>query len=888
MPGTLSERAWGIYAGFALVRPWLALSALGALVALAATQLGAVKFDASADTLVLERDRDLRYAREIASRYGGQPFMLAVWRPRDGELLSPENLERLDALRGRLAVVPGVASVFSVLDAPLLSSADVTLVDFGRGALPTLRTGGVDLERAREEFLSSPLYEELLVSADGRSTAVIVNLVPDARYDELLERRNALRERLAADEPGPGDARAARRAEAELREHVDRMTRQNSALVDGVRAAIDGFCADAEIHRIGAETAATGADGRAERTQRASPAPGAREDAGAFCAGAEMHLGGVPMIVADIIAFVKRDLSVFGFVILGLMTAVLAVVFRGAWRWTALPLLNCGVTAACVIGMFSWLDWRFSVMSANFFALLLILTLSISVHLVVRYRELHAESPWRSQRELVAEAARFMLRPCLFMTLTTLVAFASLAVSGIRPVIDFGQMMAIGVSAALAFTFWLLPAAMCALPKEERSNLSPPERALTRRLAAVADRRRAAVFAASGALALFGLSGIARLEVENRFIDYFGERTEIHRGMEVIDRDLGGTIPLDVVLRAPAGGAGPADAPPGGGEDAFADFDDSAKAPSAWFNRAGLERIAEVHDYLDGLDETGKVLSLATAHRVANLVIGEQASDVELEVMRRGLSRELSGILIDPYLSEADGEARLSVRVKETSRALRRDEWLGQVRAHLADELGFAPEDARLTGLLVLYNNMLQSLYSAQVLSLGAVFAAIMLMLAALFRSWRVAAVGIVPNALAALAALGVMGWFGIPLDMMTTTTAAIVVGIGVDNTIHYLYRFRHELAHRANDDYVQAMYRCHGSTGRAMHYTSATVALGLASLALSNFNPSALFGALTAAAMLLALLGTLLLLPPMLFAFRPFGDPSAERIGALASPRRR
>ena len=858
MPGRIGGLAWRLYAGLVLERPWLVLLALAGLAALAGMQLGAVKFDVSSDTLVLEEDADLQHARDIAKRYGAQPFMLAVWRPRDGDLLAPENLAHLDALSQRLAGVEGVASTLSILDAPLLVSAGVSLADLGRGKLPTLRASlpgastpalAVDRDRALAEFLSSPIYKDLLVSADGRSSAILINLAPDARYEALHARREQLRALRGERELSANEAVSLRETQASFRAHVDWMTQRNSALVSEVRSVID-----------------------------------------AFRGGGDVLLGGVPMIVADIIDFVKHDLSVFGWAILALMTAALAVVFRGAWRWTALPLLNCALTAVCVIGLFAWLDWRFSVMSANFFALLLIMTLSVSVHLVVRYRELHAAATWKPPSELAAETARFMMRPCLFMTLTTLVAFVSLVVSGIRPVIDFGQMMAIGVSVALVFAFVLLPAMMCVLPKEAESNLAPPERAATRWLAWLADRRRTPVFAVSAALALFSLGGIAQLEVENRFIDYFDERTEIYRGMERIDRDLGGTIPLDIILRAPAAGEPAADAL-AGEDDAFDDFDDGALATSVWFNRAGLERIGAVHDYLDGLEETGKVLSLATAQRVVNAVLGEgeEASDVELAVVQHGLPKALSSILVDPYLSDADGEARLSIRVKETSRTLRRDAWLKQVRSHLVDQLGFAPEQVRLSGLLVLYNNMMQSLYSAQIQTLGAVFLVILLMLIALFRSWRVALVGIVPNILAAGSVLGVMGWFGIPLDMMTTMTAAIVVGIGVDNTIHYLYRFRHELSHGADDDYVQAMYRSHGSIGRAMHYTSATVALGLLVLTLSNFNPSVLFGALTAMAMLLALLGALLLLPPMLFVFRPFGNPSVARsIDSLALPKRR
>ncbi len=837
------DRAWAAYAAAMLRRPWLPLLALCVLVAVFGMRLDDLKFDASSDSFVLEGDQDLKYARASSLRYGNRDFLLVVWRPRQGDLLDDENLARLSTLRERLAAVAGVESVVSILDVPLLSSTGASLADLGSGNLTTLRSPDVDRSRAREEFLNSPVYQNLLVSADGQSTMLQVNLTHDIRYQELLQRRESLRERQRAQGLGGADALQLEKAEAEFREHVYRMTEMRSALVAALRKILQVSRSDARL-----------------------------------------HLGGVAMIVADAIDFVKRDLSMFGVVILVLMVVALSVAFRGAWRWVPLPLINCAATAIAVIGLFAWMGWSFSVMSANFFALLLILTLSISMHLVVRYRELHAERPWREQNDLVADTARFMLRPCLFMTLTTLVAFASLVVSGIRPVIDFGWMMTIGVSVSFVFAFLLLPAMMQLFPKESESRLSPPERAITHRLAVVADRHRRRILMVAAALALFSVTGIFQLEVENRFIDYFDEDTEIYRGMETIDRELGGTIPLEVVLRAPP----PAPDVDDGSdfeedEDDFDDFDDSEAVPvSAWFNRAGLERIASVHDYLESLDGTGKVLSLATMHRLAQQLLNGDVSDVELAVMQHGLSEGLSKVLIEPYLFDTERETRLTVRVMETSHSLRRDVLLKQIRSHLVDELEFEPEDVRLTGLLVLYNNMLQSLYTSQILTLGAVFVAIMLMLTVLFRSWRVALVGIAPSVLAACSVLAIMGWFGIPLDMMTTTTAAIVVGIGVDNNIHYLYRFRHELTHSDDDDYIQAMYRCHGSIGRAMYYTSATVVLGMASLTLSNFTPSVLFGMLTSAAMLLALLGALLLLPPLLFLFRPFGNPAIARANAM------
>jgi hypothetical protein len=420
--------------------------------------------------------------------------------------------------------------------------------------------------------------------------------------------------------------------------------------------------------------------------------------------------------------------------------------------------------------------------------------------------------------------------------------------------------------------------------------------------------------------------------VENRFIDYFHEDTEIYQGMETIDAELGGTIGLDIILNRPSESSAPAvadgapaanDAPVdnaaaeqageefdalfGDAEfdeaddnfaaeqgDDFADdfagdfdagFDDfsagddfggSAASPqSEWFTVAGMRRIQEVHNYLDSLPETGKVLSLATFYELMQMIMGN-VDDLQLALAQRSLPTSISSILLDPYLSAEVDQARISLRVKETSRSLERDAFLKEVRRHLIDELGFEEEQVRLTGLLVLYNNMLQSLFTSQILTLAAVFVAILAMFMVLFRSFSLAMIALTPNLLAAGAVLGGMGLAGIPLDMMTITIAAITVGIGVDDTIHYVHRFRDEFPRDRN--YLQTMYRCHGSIGKAMYYTSVIIVFGFSILALSNFTPSIYFGLLTGLAMIAALMGAMLLLPKLILMIQPLGPEGNAR----------
>ena len=211
------------------------------------------------------------------------------------------------------------------------------------------------------------------------------------------------------------------------------------------------------------------------------------------------------------------------------------------------------------------------------------------------------------------------------------------------------------------------------------------------------------------------------------------------------------------------------------------------------------------------------------------------------------------------------------MRLIESNPNLRRSDLIEKIRKHLVEELKFAPETIKFTGMVVLYNNMLQSLYRSQILTIGVVVFAIMVMFMILFRSFSLALLGIIPNLLAAGTVLSLMGWLGIPLDMMTITIAAITVGIAVDNTIHYIHRFQKEF--KVDQNYLMTMDRCHGSIGKAMYYTSVTITLGFSILALSDFMPTIYFGLLTGAAMVIALLGALTLLPLLIVVFRPLPE---------------
>jgi predicted RND superfamily exporter protein len=831
------------YSALVIDRPWLTIALLLLLGGLALWGARDFRLDASSDSLVVETDPELAEWRRMNARYGTSEFLVVTFEP-PGDLLGDASLAELGTLREELAAVEGVDSVLSVLDVPLLRSPPAPLSELAEN-VRTLESPDVDRELAREELTTSPLYRNLIVSADGEATALQVNLEPDTRYAELLERRNALL--LKRDDEGLSEAEAQdlEAARAALDAYKPEAAARQARLVEAVRAIV-------ERHRN----------------------------------GAELHLAGVPMIAHDMLRFVRDDLATFGVGVVALIVATLAFFFRRP-RWVLLPLATSALTTLYMVGLLGAVGWPVTVISSNFVSLLVILSISLTIHLIVRYRELLAEDPRRGTRELVVSTVEDKWWPCFYTALTTMVAFGSLVSSGIVPVVDFGWMMTIGVAVALAVAFLLFPAVLMLLPPGKPSGTLGRNVDATEALGRVTARGPAATVLVFSVLAAGAAWGISRLTVENSFIDYFDAETEIYQGMSYVDEHLGGTTPLDVLLDFPALETEPT----GGGEDPFGDpfgepFAEAAEEGSEedaadgidryWFTPDKIALVEQAHAYLDAQPETGKVVSLATLHEIAKSFNDGRALDgAELAFVIGAVPEQFRESLLRPYAAPDANQARLSVRMIESDRTLQRDAFLERVSRELPQRLGVEPERVELTGMMVLMNNMLQSLFSSQTTTVLWVAGGILLTFVVLFRSPVLGVLALVPNALAAALVLGVMGLAGLPLDLMTITIAAIVIGIGVDDTIHYVHRFRQELAKAP--DYRAALHASHGSIGHAMYYTSLTVIAGFSVLSLSNFNPTIYFGTLTALSMALALLANLTLLPALLVLVRPLGPPGGR-----------
>jgi hypothetical protein len=793
------------------------------------------KLDASADSLILENDQALKYYRSVRARYGSDDILIITYTPAE-DLFSAASLADIKQLRDKLTALDKVDKVISILDVPLVESPPITLSELSDG-IRTLETAGMDITMARREFLSSPLYKSLIISADGGTTALQINLKRDERYHALLTQRDDLYAKQLLTNLSRDELNQLQDILLNFKRHGLTLRKQESQLIANVRSIMDE-------HR----------------------------------SSAKLYLGGVPMITADSIAYIEGDLKTFGVGVVIFIMLILALSFRKP-RWVILPMITCVGASLIMVGILGALEWRVTVVSSNFISLLLIITLSLCIHIIVRYRELHAKHPGNSQYDLVKEAVNSKFKPSFYTAITTMVAFGSLIISGIRPVIDFGWMMVFGIAIAFVLTFTFFPAALILLKPGKAAELHDTTGAVTHYLAYVIRQHGKATLLLFTGMIIFSVVGISQLSVENRFIDYFKEHTEIYQGMQFIDKKLGGTTPLDVIIDAPISFYNTTDedqAEPLFDDELAEEFeleldDDAAgiTATSYWFNSNMLEQVREIHQLLESLPETGKVISIDTTIAMLDrLKDSDEMNDFYMSILYKRVPKDIKDALFKPYLSEDGNQIRFSIRVYESDKNLNRKELLAKIRHQLTTKLGLEDEQIHLTGMVVLYNNMLQSLFKSQILTIGAVFLAILIMFAFLFKSPAIAILAIIPNMIAAGMVLGVMGVSGIPLDIMTITIAAICIGIAVDDTIHYVHRFQQEFA--KNSDYWASINLCHESIGRAMYYTTVTITLGFSILALSNFTPMIYFGLLTGFAMFIALLANMTLLPLFLAIFKP------------------
>ena len=783
--------------------------------------------DASSDALLLEGDPDLKYLREINETYGFKDFLVLTYTP-VSSFTEKETILNLQLLKSKIEKLTWVDSVITVIDVPLLKSTDEGLMDRLKN-YKTLAYPEIDRNRGFDEILNSPIYKNYVISEDGKTSGIVVYLKKDERLAEYIKIKDKYFIQIKESGLSKEEKKNYKKFIKEYEEYKNLYNIRNHQNITEIRDVISKYGESAKI-----------------------------------------HLGGIPMIADDMMSYIKSDIVVFGIGVFIFIILTLWFIFRNL-KWVAMPLLGCATSVIIMIGLLGLIGWKVTVISSNFIALMLILNMAMNIHLTVRFLQLKKESPQLSKGDAVFEASKRMMLPILYTVLTTICAFLSLVFSGIKPIIDFGWMMTLGLIVSLLVTFLLLPSLINLLSSESEIGLKDTERSIiTSALGSFTKKNRILIFGSTLIMIIFSIVGISKLEVENSFINYFDKETEIYKGMKKIDDDLGGTTPLNIILKFPTGQKVNQIA-----DDEFDEWEeeDDAKEDKAkyWFTRDKMDKIIKVHDYLDSLPQIGKVLSFGSILRVAEDLNNKELQSLEIAVLYSKIPETIKTEIISPYISVEKDEARISVRIKDSLKDLRRNDLINKINLELNTKLGFEKNEYKLAGVLILFNNLLQSLFKSQILTLGIVILGIFLMFFILFRNIVLSLIGIVPNFIAAFFILGIIGFIEIPLDMMTITIAAITIGIAVDNSIHYIYRFREEF--KKISDYNKTLDKCHSTVGIAILNTSITIVFGFSILVLSNFIPTIYFVVFTGIAMLLAMISVLTLLPKLILTFKPFDN---------------
>ena len=786
------------------------------------------KLDASSDSLLLESDKDLKYLREINERYGSKDYLVLTYTP-VSSFTDEETIINIQFLKSKIEKLDWVDSTITIIDVPLFKNSNEPLMERLKN-YKTLSYPEIDKERGFEEILNSPIYRNYVVSSDGKTSAMVVYLKKDKKLNEFIKTKNNY-------------------FNLELEGNLNKIQKENKNIFNKEYDSYKNLYNQKNHQNINE----------------------IRQVIKKYGESAQIHLGGLPMITDDMMTYVQSDIVVFGIGVFLFIVITLWFIFKKI-KLVVIPLLGCAFSVGTMIGILGLLGWKVTVISSNFIALMLILNMAMNIHVTVRFLQIKKEFKNLSIQDAVYEASSKMFLPIFYTALTTICAFLSLIFSGIKPIIDFGWMMTLGLIVSVVITFTLIPALLNTFSSAEDSmDQNEDKSRITNALSNFTRNNTLVIFGSALIVIILSVFGISKLEVENSFINYFDKKTEIYKGMKLIDDKLGGTTTLDVILKFPSN-----EIKKEIKDDEFAEWDEDNKSdeddPSKyWFTRNKIDKILKVHDYLDSLPEIGKVMSFGSIIRVAEDLTGNKLETLETGVLYSKIPEEIRKEIISPYVSVKNSEARISVRIKDSTKDLRRNDLINKIKYDLVNKLGLAKDEYKLAGVVILFNNLLQSLFKSQILTLGVVMLGISLMFLILFRNIMISFIGVVPNFIAAFFILGIIGLLGIPLDMMTITIAAITIGIAVDNSIHYIYRFKEEFKKIKN--YNLTVERCHNTVGVAILNTSITIVFGFSILVLSNFIPTIYFGLFTGIAMLLALISVLTLLPKLILVLKPFGN---------------
>ena len=666
------------------------------------------RLDASSETLLIDGDPDLEYLREITDRYGSKEFLVLTYTPNE-PMVSDTSINNLLSLKYKIQSLDWVHSVITLLDIPLLNNSDAPLQERLEG-FKTLKDEEVDRDRGFKEILESPVFRNFVISIDGKTSGIIVNIKKNKELGDIKSK-----------------------SKKEIEEYKDKIKKQNHQNILEIRDVIKSY-----------------------------------ENTG------KIYLGGIPMIADDMMTFIKSDIIVFGVGVLLFIIATLWFVFRKI-IWIIVPISSCFFSVLIMMGLLGLLGWKVTVISSNFIALMLILTMAMNIHMSTRFLQLRNEFEQKSSYEILSLTTNKMFWPIIYTVLTTICAFLSLIFSEIKPIIDFGWMMTFGLITSFLITFTLLPTLLSFVPNKNISLKEEKDSNVTKFLGNLSLNNKNSIFSVTIIVIILSIVGISKLEVENSFINYFDKDTEIYKGMKLIDEELGGTTPLEVILKFPKKEIESNNE----NDEDFEDWgeEENSNDEKYWFTKDKIDKIKTVHNYLDGLPEIGKVLSFSSIIDVATQLNNNQPlGTLEMGVLYTKIPENIKSEIIDPYISIKDNEARINLRIIDSQKDLRRNDLIKKINHDLVNKIGLDESEFKLAGVLILFNNLLQSLFKSQILTLGLVMIGIFGMFLILFRNIKLSLIGVIPNFIAAFFILGIIGLLEIPLDMMTITIAAIMI----------------------------------------------------------------------------------------------------------------
>ncbi len=758
------------------------------------------RIDASSDTLVAKNDKDFLYFNNYNKLFTTENFLVLAVK-NNGEI-DNKFIEKIDFLSQEILKIKNVKRVFSFIDAPILFLNNSSLNSLNAENIETIKNSNYNLDDVIKELSNNPIYRDQIINSDSNVFSLIIYLHKNLEIEKARDNYNNLK--------------ISRDQYLQFKKNNDA---QRNSLIKEIRQIINKV-----------------------------------DD------NNEYFLGGVEMITSDVINFVKKDIIIFSLSVVLIIILVLFLIFKEI-KFVLISLISSIYSVFVIFGIISFFQIEVTAISSNFSALIFILSISMNIHIINYYRLLDIDPKNKLQITI-----NKMFWPCFYTTLTTIVAFGSLIVTDIKPIIDFGIIMIISLIVSFICSFSILPLLLYLFPNSKNSNHNIF--ILKDLLSSLTKNFFKTITIISIIFFIISIGGILKLNVENSFVNYFKKNTEIYKGMKLIDKELGGTTPLDIIINF-----NETDDLSNVGDDIINEddliidediFDDEIflnDETNTWFTNEKLEIISDIHYFLNSREEIGKVQSIVSLVEMANLINKKPLEIFELSILYNEIPEEYKENLIYPFLLIDQNMAKITARVKD-SENISRENLINDIKNYLENKNNSSVKNFKVNGLLVLYNNMLDSLFESQIKSLGFVIILILIMFVILFKSIKLSIIGIIPNILASSFILGIIGYLSIPLDIMTITIAAITIGIAVDNTIHYLYRFKE---FKNENKLMDSIKLTNSSAGLAVLTTSITIALGFSVLSFSNFIPTVLFGIFTSLAMIFAMLGVMILIPSLL-----------------------